>query len=155
MHKNGIKHTVTTPYHPQSNGPAEKAIRNVKEALVIQAPVANRWRAIKHRLADFRLRYRTIPHSTTGAVPAELLMKRLRTRLNQVKLDLAKTKECKQNKQKKYMDLKGHQEEMFVDKMTQFKLEILKSVEILKGRFFEWWFYPQTLKGLWTHNLFD
>ena len=70
-------------------------------------------------------------------MPAELLMRRLRTRLNQVKLDLAKTKEGNQSKQKKYMDLKGHQDEMFVDKMTQFKLEILKSVEILKGRFFE------------------
>lgn len=70
-------------------------------------------------------------------MPAELLMRRLRTRLNQVKLDLAKTKECKQNKQKKYMDLKGHQDDMFVDKMTHFKLEILKSAEILKGRFFE------------------
>ena len=65
-------------------------------------------------------------------------MKRLRTRLNQVKLDLAKTKEGKQNKHV-YMDLKGHQDNMFGDKMTQFKLEILKSVEILKGRFFEWW----------------
>lgn len=72
MHKNGIKHTVTTPYHPQSNGPAEKATRNVKEALVKQVPVANRWRAIKHRLADFRLRYLRIPHSTTGAVPADV-----------------------------------------------------------------------------------
>ena len=66
-------------------------------------------------------------------------MKRLCTRLNQVKLDLAKPKEGKQNKQKKYMDFKGHQDEAFVDKMTQFKLEIVKSVAILmKGRFFEW-----------------
>ena len=35
------------------------------------------------------------------------------------------------------MDLKGHQDEMFVDKMTQFKLEI--HIHILKDRFFEWW----------------
>lgn len=55
-----------------------------------------------------------------------------------MKLDLAKTKEGKQNEHI-YMDLKGHQDDMFVDKMTQFKLEILKSVEILKGRFLEWW----------------
>ena len=50
----------------------------------------------------------------------------------------SQTKEGKQNKQKKYMDLKGHQDEVFVDKMTQFKLEISKLLAILmKGRFFE------------------
>ena len=48
-------------------------------------------------------------------MPAELLMKhRLRTRLNQVKPDLAQTIEGKQNKQKKYKDLKGHQDRVFV-----------------------------------------
>ena len=37
------------------------------------------------------------------------------------------------------MDLNGHQDEVFVDKMTRFKLEISKSLAILmKGRFFEW-----------------
>ena len=39
---------------------------------------------------------------------------RLRTRLNQVKPDLAQTIEGKQNKQKKYKDLKGHQDRVFV-----------------------------------------
>ena len=44
---------------------------------------------MKHRLADFMLRYRTTPHSTTGGTPAELLMRRrLRTRLSLVKPDL-------------------------------------------------------------------
>ena len=39
---------------------------------------------------------------------------RLRTRLNQAKPDLAQTIEGKQNKQKKCMDLKGHQDRVFV-----------------------------------------
>ena len=48
-------------------------------------------------------------------MPTELLMKhRLRTRLNQVKPDLAQTIEGKQNKQNKYKDLKGHQDRVFV-----------------------------------------
>ena len=48
-------------------------------------------------------------------MPTELLMKhRLRTRLNEVKPDLAQTMEGKQNKQKKYKDLKGHQDRVFV-----------------------------------------
>ena len=45
----------------------------------------------------------------------KLLMKhRLRTRLNQVKPDIAQTIEGKQNKQKKCNDLKGHQDRVFV-----------------------------------------
>lgn len=97
MYKNGIKHTLTPPYHPQSNGAAERSVRVVKEALVKQVLEGNKGRSIKHRLADFLLRYRTTPHSTTGATPAELLMRRrLRTRLTLVKPDLAKTVESKQ-----------------------------------------------------------
>ena len=63
---------------------------------------------MEHRLSDFLLRYGTTPHSTTGATPAELLMKRrLRTRLSLVKADLAQEIESKQSKQKQYKDLKS------------------------------------------------
>ena len=48
-------------------------------------------------------------------MPTELLMKHhLRTGLNEVNPDLAQTIESKQNKQKKYKDLKGHQDRVFV-----------------------------------------
>ena len=74
-----------------------------------------RGRSIKDRQENFLFRDCTTPHSTTAAVPTELLMKhRLRTRLNQVKPDLAQTIEGKQNKQNKYKDLKGHQDRVFV-----------------------------------------
>jgi len=72
MNKNGIKHTLVPPYHPQSNGAAERSVKVVKEALVKQVLEGNKGRSMKHRLADFLLRYRTTPHSTTGAASAEL-----------------------------------------------------------------------------------
>ena len=114
MSKNGIKHTLVPPNHPQSNGAAERSVRVVKEALVKQVLESNRARAMEHRLPDFLLRYRTTPHSTTGATPAELLMKRrLRTRLSLVKPDLAQEIENKQSKQKQYKNLKNHKDRQF------------------------------------------
>ena len=74
----------------------------------------NRARPMEHRPADFLLRYRTTPHSTTRATPAELLMKRrLRTRLSLVKPDLAQEIENKQSKQEQYKDLKNQKDRQF------------------------------------------
>ena len=71
--------------------------------------------SMKHRLSSFLLRYRTTPHSTTGISPAELMVKRrLRTRLNLVKPNLAQAVESKQEKQKLYKDTKCNKEREFV-----------------------------------------
>ena len=119
MSKNGVKHTLVPPYHPQYNGAAERSVRVVKEALVKQVLEGNRARSLKHRLADFLLRYRTTPHSTTGISPAELLMKRrLRKRLSLVKPTLAPAIETKQEKQKGCKDFKNHRERQFSENDT-------------------------------------
>lgn len=70
MSKKGIKHTLVPPYHPQSNEAAKRLVRVVKEALVKQVLEGNSARPMEHRLPDFLLRYRTTPHSTTGATAA-------------------------------------------------------------------------------------
>ena len=68
---NGIRHIKVSPYHPASNGQAERAVRVFKEGIVKMEGGS-----LKTKLARFLLRYRITPHSTTGVSPAELLMNR-------------------------------------------------------------------------------
>lgn len=92
----GIKHTLVPPYHPQSNGTAE---RSVREALVKQVIQGTKGMSMKHTLANFLFRYRTTQHTTTGVTPAELMVKRcLRNRLSLGKPDLERVVEGKQDK---------------------------------------------------------
>jgi len=80
MKKNGIKHIKVAPYHPASNGLAERAVRIFKEGC---EKMENG--SVQTKLSRFLLSYRTTPHSTTGVPPAELLMKRrLHTQLNRL-----------------------------------------------------------------------
>lgn len=73
----GIRHTLTAPYHPSSNGLAERGVQTLKLGLKkLQGPIPK-------RLTHFLFHYRITPHSTTGSSPAELLMnRRLRSKLS-------------------------------------------------------------------------
>ena len=76
--RNGIRHLTTTPYHPSTNGLAERAVQIFKQAMR-----KSQSGDLKTKLARFLLHYRTTPHATTGTTPAELLMGRpLRTLLD-------------------------------------------------------------------------
>src|SRR5688572_16562193 len=60
---------------------------------------------LKTRLSTFLLSYRTMPHSTTGKSPAELLyQRRLATRLDRLRPDPRAKMEWEQWKQKAYHD---------------------------------------------------
>ena len=76
MKKHGILYTLTAPYHPSSNGMAERSVQTVKQGLKkLTGPIGS-------RLAEFLLRYRTTPQTSTGLSPSELLMgRRLRCKL--------------------------------------------------------------------------
>jgi transposase InsO family protein len=69
VRKNGIRHVTSSPYHPASNGLAERAVQSFKVGMK-KAGTGN----IETNLARFLFRYRIIPHTTTGRSPAELLM---------------------------------------------------------------------------------
>ncbi|XP_037501957.1 uncharacterized protein K02A2.6-like [Rhipicephalus sanguineus] len=77
----GIRHVRTAPYHPSSNGLAERFVQTLKSALRKTSP-----RSASEELADFLLTYRNTPHATTGEAPSTLLLgRRLRTRLDLIR----------------------------------------------------------------------
>ena len=83
LRKNGIQHTTPPPYHPASNGLAERAVKTFKEG------VKKLTGDMHTRIARFLFNYRISPQSTTGVSPAELLMgRRLRSALDLLKPDL-------------------------------------------------------------------
>ena len=96
MKKNGIKHIKVAPYHPASNGLAERAVRIFKEGYEKMEDGS-----VQTKLSRLLLSYRTTPHSTTGVPPAELLMKRrLHAHLNQLVPSRADRVRNKQSQQK-------------------------------------------------------
>lgn len=71
MQRNGIRHVRTAPYHPASNGLAERAVETLKDGLKKMTGVS-----LETKLSRFSFQYRITPHSTTGVSPAELLLGR-------------------------------------------------------------------------------
>ena len=80
MKENGIKHIFCSPYHPSSNGLAERFVQTFKRAMKASSQEEH---SLSHRLTRFLLDYRATPHSTTNVSPAELFLSRpLRTRFD-------------------------------------------------------------------------
>ena len=102
MKGNGIKHIRTAPYHPASNGEAERFVQVFKHSLKAGR---NDPGTLHQKLTRFLLTYRSTPHSTTGVSPAELFLKRqLRTRLDLLRPSLERKVAATQAKQKSYHD---------------------------------------------------
>ena len=95
MSDNGITHVTTAPYHPSSNGLAERAVQTVKRGLK-----ATKGDSLQERLSKFLFTYRLTPHTTTGIAPAQLLMNcRLRSRFDCLFPDLQQHVQKKQAEQ--------------------------------------------------------
>ncbi|KRX78130.1 Uncharacterized protein T06_3589 [Trichinella sp. T6] len=102
MISNGIRHVTIAPYHPASNGQAERMVQTMKKAL--QRNVRGNWNI---HLARFLLSQHITLNSKTGLSPAEMLMlRRPRTLLDNLHPDTAKistagrtfSRECEGNK---------------------------------------------------------
>ena len=71
IQSNGIQHITSAPYHPSTNGLAERMVQCFKEGLKrIQGGT------LQSRISRFLFHYRITPHTVTGLSPAELLMGR-------------------------------------------------------------------------------
>ena len=96
MKRNGIHHVRTSPYHPSSNGLAERAVEGLKKS--------GNSGSLEYQLARLLFQYRITPHSMTGVAPAELLFNReIRSHMHisQVQPDLSSHIESKQLAQKR------------------------------------------------------
>ena len=103
MKQNGINHTRTPPYHPASNGAAERYVQILKQAL--KTSKFDKGQPVQRRLSSFLFSYRNTPHTVTGQSPAELFLKRKpRTRLSLLQPNLAQHVEEKQRVEKEQHD---------------------------------------------------
>lgn len=95
MEQNGVRHITVAPYHPSSNGFAEKAVNIVKDGLKHSEG------ALETKLMRVLFKYRTTPHTTTGETPSKLLMGReLKTPLDSLRPSLRSKVETRQQEQK-------------------------------------------------------
>jgi transposase InsO family protein len=71
--KYDISHITTAPYHPASNGLAERFVRSFKEGMLKQQNLgySNKSIALRNVLRS----YRWSPHTSTGSSPANLLFR--------------------------------------------------------------------------------
>ncbi len=93
--RNGISHLYSPPYHPSSNGLAERAVQSFKQSMK-----KLKGGSLSDRVAHVLFHSHTTPTSTVGLTPAELLQnRRLRTRLDLLRPSIATRVVDKQAKQ--------------------------------------------------------
>ena len=110
--RNGIRHVKSAPYHPASNGLAERFVQSLKQSLKASL---NDGRSLTQRLSSYLLTYRTTAHATTGVSPCKLLMSReLRTRFSLLQPDREKSVADKQALQKSAHDRRAHSRDWIV-----------------------------------------
>jgi len=98
--KNGIKHIISAPYQPSTNGLVERAVQTFKQGMKKHG-----YGSVDTKLARFLLSYRITPQSATGESPAQLLWGRsLRSHLALLRPDVATRVHLAQSRQKKQHD---------------------------------------------------
>ena len=98
LRQHGIKHILSAPYHPSSNGLAERFVQTFKRAMRAGEKDGL---PLSQRLTEFLFSYRATPHATTDASPGELFLQRkLRTKFDLLKPDQGRLVTSRQAAQK-------------------------------------------------------
>ncbi|CAH8492821.1 unnamed protein product [Dicrocoelium dendriticum] len=94
LQSNGVHHMTSAPYHPTSNGLAERAVQTVKAGLLRQ-----RNGSLRTKLDRFLFAYRITLLESIGKSPGEAMFgRRLRTRLDLLFPDPRQTRRCQQQR---------------------------------------------------------
>ncbi|XP_063060460.1 uncharacterized protein K02A2.6-like [Engraulis encrasicolus] len=108
---NGVKHIRSAPYHPSSNGLAERFVQTFKHAL--KSPKGTK--PVQQCLDTFILTYRNTPHATTKESPAMLFIgRKLRSRLDFLKPSVAGAVHQSQQAQQQRCQLHSKQRQFAV-----------------------------------------
>jgi len=119
LKQNGVKHVRCAPYHPASNGLAERFVQSLKTALKASKGDG---RTLPHRLHSFLLTYRSSPHATTGVSPASLFLQRsIRTAFDLLKPSPEATVLDKQSNQKSAHDSCARERNWFIGQSVMAK----------------------------------
>ncbi|XP_058128677.1 uncharacterized protein K02A2.6-like [Anopheles ziemanni] len=91
LQRSGVKfHKRSAPYHPATNGQAERYVQTVKRALKAMNSTSS---TLQANLNEFLLQYRKVPHSETGEPPAKLFLGRnIRSRLDLLRPQTVQTR---------------------------------------------------------------
>lgn len=106
LRNNGVKFTLSPPYHPASNGAAERCVQEVKKNLKRQVLAEGSTAvSLQHKLDNFLFVYRNTPSTVTGLSPAELFLQwKPRTKLALLKPNLMSQIEKRKEMQKNSAD---------------------------------------------------
>lgn len=100
MKRNGIQHVTSAPYHPSSNGLAERAVQTFKDGMRKM-----KGDTLETEVSRYLFNYRITPHTTTGLSPAQMLMsQKLRSAFDLLIPDVKSKVLHKQQKQKEGHD---------------------------------------------------
>ena len=136
LKQNGIRHIRTAPYHPASNGMAERAVQTFKEGMKKMNEGS-----VETRVSRFLACYRITPQTSAGVSMAELLLGRKpRSRLDLVYPEIGKKVRQSQASQKLVHD--WHAKERTMQKWTQVDAWSFETVD--------WSNFFRSSNGRWT-----